>query len=203
MPNILPRPKLVLPEWLARFFFKSLNFQVFKDPRSMDYYFLDKGQDKCHYINDKCHNEVMRMEVSQIAEILGGQKILHMKIERRQDLITLGQHGVTKDALLNLAKYLSFPTDLITELLPISGRTVQRYGRGKHFNRAVSEQILQIAEVVARGIEVFEDKGHFLSWMQQSNVALGNKTPLSLLNSRFGVEMVLDELGRIEHGVVS
>ena len=145
----------------------------------------------------------MRMEVSQIAEILGGQKILHMKIERRQDLITLGQHGVTKDALLNLAKYLSFPTDLITELLPISGRTVQRYGRGKHFNRAVSEQILQIAEVVARGIEVFEDKGHFLSWMQQSNVALGNKTPLSLLNSRFGVEMVLDELGRIEHGVVS
>jgi putative toxin-antitoxin system antitoxin component (TIGR02293 family) len=143
------------------------------------------------------------MGVSQIAEILGGQKILHIKIEGRQDLITLGHHGVTKGALLNLAKYLSFPMDQIAELLPISSRTIQRYNRDRHFNRAVSEQILQIAEVVARGIEVFENKSHFLAWMQQSSVALGNKTPLSLLGSRFGAEMVLAELERIDYGVVS
>jgi uncharacterized protein (DUF2384 family) len=39
--------------------------------------------------------------------------------------------------------------------------------------------------------------------MQQPNVAFGNKTPLSLISSRFGTQMVLDELGRIEHGVLS
>jgi putative toxin-antitoxin system antitoxin component (TIGR02293 family) len=143
------------------------------------------------------------MQLSAIERILGGQKVLHMRIQKRQDLIALSDHGVTKGALLNLARYLSFPIDQIAELLPISGRTIQRYTPRQHFNRAVSEQILQIAEVVAKGVEIFEDKNHFLIWMKQPNVALGNKTPLNLLNSRFGTQMVLDELGRIEHGVLS
>ena len=143
------------------------------------------------------------MQLSDIGKILGGQKVLRMRIQRRQDLIALGHHGVTKGALLNLVKYLSFRMDQIADLLPISERTIQRYTRSQHFNRAVSEQILQIAEVIAKGVEVFEDRDHFLTWMQQPNVALGNKTPLSLLSSRFGTQMVLDELGRIEHGVLS
>jgi putative toxin-antitoxin system antitoxin component (TIGR02293 family) len=143
------------------------------------------------------------MQLSEIEKILGGQRVLHMRIQKRQDLIVLGHHGVTKGALLNLAKYLSFSMNQIAELLPITERTLQRYTRSQHFNRAVSEQILQIAEVVAKGIEVFEDKNNFLTWMQQPNVALGNRPPVSLLSSRFGTEMVLDELGRIEHGVVS
>jgi putative toxin-antitoxin system antitoxin component (TIGR02293 family) len=143
------------------------------------------------------------MQLSEIEKILGGQRVLHMRIQKRQDLIALGHHGVTKGALLNLAKYLSFSMNQIAELLPITERTLQRYTRSQHFNRAVSEQILQIAEVVAKGIEVFEDKNNFLTWMQQPNVALGNRPPISLLSSRFGTEMVLDELGRIEHGVVS
>jgi putative toxin-antitoxin system antitoxin component (TIGR02293 family) len=147
--------------------------------------------------------EGVRMQLSHIERILGGQRVLHKRLQRRQDLIALSDHGVTKGALLNLAKYLSFPVDQIAELLPISGRTVHRYSRGQHFNRAVSEQILQIAEVVARGVEIFEEKEHFLNWMRQPNVSLGNKTPLSLLSSRFGTQMVLDELGRIEHGVLS
>jgi putative toxin-antitoxin system antitoxin component (TIGR02293 family) len=143
------------------------------------------------------------MQLSEIEKILGGQRVLHMRIQKRQDLITLSHHGVTKGALSNLAKYLSFSMNQIAELLPITERTIQRYTPSQHFNRAVSEQILQIAEVVAKGIEVFEDKNNFLAWMQQPNVALGNRPPISLLSSRFGTGMVLDELGRIEHGVVS
>lgn len=143
------------------------------------------------------------MQLSEIEKILGGQRVLHMRIQKRQDLIALGHHGVTKGALLNLAKYLSFSMNQIAALLPITERTLQRYTQSQHFNRAVSEQILQIAEVIAKGVEVFEDKNNFLTWMQQPNVALGNRPPISLLSSRFGTEMVLDELGRIEHGVVS
>jgi putative toxin-antitoxin system antitoxin component (TIGR02293 family) len=143
------------------------------------------------------------MEVSDISRILGGQKVLHVKIQRRHDLIALSDHGVTKDALLNLARYLSLPLGQLAQLLPISERTLQRYARNRHFNRVVSEHILHIAEVAAKGIEIFGDKDDFLSWMNIPSVALGNKKPLSLLSSRFGTEMVLDELGRMEHGVVS
>lgn len=67
----------------------------------------------------------------------------------------------------------------------------------------LSKQILQIAEVAAKGSKVFEGRDRFLAWMNHPNKALNNKTPMSLLNSKFGTDMVLDELGRIEHGVFS
>jgi len=143
------------------------------------------------------------MEFSGVAEVLGGEKILRKKIQSRMDLVELSNKGVTKNALRHLAKFLSFTMGQMAALLPVTERTIQRYAPRKHFNRVVSEQILQIAEVAARGAEVFEDRDKFLAWMDHPNRALADKTPLSLLNSRFGAEMVLDELGRIEHGVFS
>ncbi len=141
------------------------------------------------------------MELSGVADVLGGEKVLRKKIQSRMDLIELSNKGLTKNALSHLAKFLSFTMSQMAALLPVTERTIQRYAPRKHFNRVVSEQILQIAEVAARGTEVFEDRNKFLAWMDHPNRALADKTPLSLLNSRFGAEMVLDELGRIEHGV--
>jgi putative toxin-antitoxin system antitoxin component (TIGR02293 family) len=50
---------------------------------------------------------------------------------------------------------------------------------------------------------VFGDKDRFLAWANQPSKALAGKKPLELLGSRFGIDLVLDELGRMEHGVVS
>jgi len=143
------------------------------------------------------------MELSGIAKILGGQRVLHKRIQNRLDLIELSDRGVTKSALSHLAKYMCFSMSQMAELLPVTERTLQRYAPNEHFNRVVSEQILQIAQVAAKGAEVFEDKDKLLSWMNHPNTALGNRSPMSLLSSRFGTEMVLDELGRIDHGVFS
>jgi len=98
---------------------------------------------------------------------------------------------------------MSLSVRQMAEFLPVTERTIKRYSPEAHFNRVVSEQILQIAEVAAKGVEVFEDTNKFLWWMNNRNKALANKTPASLLISRFGIEMVLDELGRLQHGVFS
>ena len=143
------------------------------------------------------------MELSGVTEVLGGEKVLGQSVQTQMDLIELSNKGVTKDALAHLAEFFSFRISQMAALLPVTERTIQRYTAKKHFSRVVSEQILQIAEVAAKGIEVFEDKDKFLSWMNHPNKALGNRTPLSLLSSRFGAEAVLDELGRIEYGVFS
>lgn len=65
------------------------------------------------------------------------------------------------------------------------------------------EHIEQIVEVIARGLEVFEDKDRFIGWLKHPSMALGGKTPLSMFYSRLGAELLLDELGRIEAGVYS
>ncbi|MEN8264224.1 MAG: antitoxin Xre/MbcA/ParS toxin-binding domain-containing protein [Nitrospirota bacterium] len=141
------------------------------------------------------------MQLTEIKKALGGEKVLRKKIKDRIDLIELSDKGLTKDALTHLANYLSLSLSQISKLLPITERTVLRYASNKHFNNFVSEHILQIAEVAIRGVEVFEDKDKFIKWMNHPSKALAKKTPLSLLKSRFGIAMVLDELGRIEHGI--
>jgi putative toxin-antitoxin system antitoxin component (TIGR02293 family) len=141
------------------------------------------------------------MEFNKIAAILGGQKVLGKQLYNKMDLVELGNEGLSKIAVGHLAKHLSIPVKEMIDLLPVTRRTLQRYALKKHLNRPISEQVIQIAEVVARGTEVFGNKDKFLTWINLPNAALSNKTPYSLLKSRFGTEIVIDELGRIEHGV--
>jgi len=143
------------------------------------------------------------MELSNVAEILGGEEVLGKRLESKMDFVELGGRGVTKDAVAHLARYLSLSWRQMADLLPITERTLQRYASEQYLNTIVSEQVLQIAEVVARGMEVFGDKSRLLAWMAQPNIVLADNTPLNLLGSRFGTEMVLDELGRLEYGVYS
>jgi putative toxin-antitoxin system antitoxin component (TIGR02293 family) len=143
------------------------------------------------------------MTVASVAGILGGRKTLRGGTADRIDLMNLSKKGVNKDALLRLTKYLDFSVSQMAEVLPVTQRTIQRYRRTHRFNQVVSEHILQITEVALRGANVFGSRGKFVTWMKSNSPALGNRTPASLLGSRFGAELVLDELGRIEHGVVS
>lgn len=143
------------------------------------------------------------MQLSALTTVLGGTLTAKGNIDTPMDLVELSEGGVTKDALLRLADHLGLSVSQIAQLLPITERTVQRYSRKQRFNRFVSEHILQMAEVAARGAEVFDSRDAFLSWINYPSRALAGKTPTSLLCSRFGTQMVLDELGRIEFGIIS
>ena len=143
------------------------------------------------------------MTISSVTQLLGGRKTLGREVRTRMDLIDLGRKGVSKEALLVLAKFMGLPVSQMAALLPVTERTIQRYAPKEHFDRIVSENILHLAEVAARGLAVFENHDSFRAWIDQPSTALGGRSPKSLLPSRFGIDMVLDELTRIEHGVTA
>ena len=58
-------------------------------------------------------------------------------------------------------------------------------------------------DVILRATEIFANRNTALAWLHHESTALGNKTPWSLLNDAAGRKQVLDELGRLEHGIVS
>ena len=149
------------------------------------------------------HGNGEAMYYSFVTQLLGGRRVLGQEVRTQMDLIKLSREGIPKASLLHLANYMGSPMSQMAELLPVTERTIQRYETREQFNGVVSECVLHIAEVVARGVDVFEDKEGFLSWLDQPSTALGGQTPKSLLSSRFGTDMVLDELTRIEHGIVS
>jgi putative toxin-antitoxin system antitoxin component (TIGR02293 family) len=120
------------------------------------------------------------------------------------DLIQLSRKGLPKTTIVKLEKVLSVKPKELAPLLWISNKTISRYKSGSHtLNAAVSERILRLAMVSQRCEEVFEDKKFCNDWLKSESVALGGKTPLDLMKSDFGIDLVLTELTRIEHGVVS
>ena len=54
-----------------------------------------------------------------------------------------------------------------------------------------------------RCLEVFENPAMCDDWLKSPCRVLGNVTPFSLLETDTGMEAVLNELGRIEHGIIS
>ncbi len=53
------------------------------------------------------------------------------------------------------------------------------------------------------GIEVFGKQDNFNVWLNTKNIALGGIKPKELLDSSFGIQILKDELTRIEQGILA
>lgn len=117
-----------------------------------------------------------------------------------QKLLAMARKGVSKSMMLKLARALELKPKELASILQISERTLQRFGTGGVLSVALSSRVVQLARVYQQGLEVFGDKEVFLEWLRSKNPVL-NESPLELLDTPIGTQMVLDELVRIAHGV--
>ncbi|HET6992214.1 MAG TPA: antitoxin Xre/MbcA/ParS toxin-binding domain-containing protein [Bacteroidia bacterium] len=119
-------------------------------------------------------------------------------------LIDLVRQGIKFTSFINLAKKSPFSLIEWSDFLHLSERTMQRYRKEKKtFDTIQSEKILQITLLYNYGIDVFGSTDKFYSWLESKNVALGGVKPKELMDNSFGVELLKDELTRIEHGVLA
>lgn len=119
------------------------------------------------------------------------------------EFVKVARDGIPKKIIDELAKKLDVPISELAGYLHISERTLQRYEPGKILSPDLSDHILQIMRVYARCLEVFEDKKNAAYWLKHPSVAFGSIPPIELLDTSTGIEMLFDELSRIEYGVIS
>ena len=58
-----------------------------------------------------------------------------------------------------------------------------------------------LADVTNLGYEVFGDPQIFNRWLKTPSEALGNVTPLSMMDTLYGIDEIKKEIGRIAYGV--
>lgn len=119
------------------------------------------------------------------------------------DLVKLSRKGLTFKNLQAILHYTALTMKDIAKIISLSERQLQRYRDEQLLRTDISVQLLQILELYSIGYEVLGSKEKFKSWMTQPNLALGSLRPIELLDTSFGIQMIQEELGRIEHGVVS
>jgi putative toxin-antitoxin system antitoxin component (TIGR02293 family) len=101
-----------------------------------------------------------------------------------------------------IADHIPFTVKEWSELLHISERTLQRYAKANsNFPFSVVDRILQIDKVIKRGVHVFGSLDKFLRWLRDNPYMLEGRLSLHSLSSIEGINMVLTQLGRIEHGL--
>ena len=117
------------------------------------------------------------------------------------DKMALAKKGVSKKQLNDIKDEASLDYDQLSKILATSRSSlISKKGTAK-FNQDTSERILLLQDVITYGKEVFGDKDVLNEWLKTPSEALGNVTPLSLMDTFYGIDEVKKELGRIAHGV--
>ena len=122
-------------------------------------------------------------------------------IRNNADFIGIIREGVPKKALDHLMDNTGLTVAEISTIIRTSDRTLRRYTARQKLNPEQSERIIELAKLYSRGEEVFGNMDAFKQWMNSAVMALGNKKPKTYLDTSLGIALLMNELGRIEHGI--
>lgn len=151
-----------------------------------------------HYPSDIASSASL---ISRILSILGITPGSNAPVREDVNLISLIRTGVQKQSLEKLMHITGFTAIEMAALVRTTDRTLRRYSSTEVLQPDISERVVEIARLYSRGEEVFGSLNAFKTWMNSPVMALGNKKPREFLDTSIGIEVLTEELGRIEHGI--
>ena len=135
--------------------------------------------------------------IQETARVLGLRRVPANEL----DLADMAREGLPSATLSRLSESLGWTRAALIEQLGIAPRTAaRRLKRRELLSTTESERVLRFARALARAIEVFESRDAAKQWLQEASTALGERKPIDLLATDIGTEVVLNELGKIDHG---
>lgn len=122
-------------------------------------------------------------------------------VQDRNRLVLAALRGVPALLFFDVADQTGYRREQLAEVFDTSLKTFQRYEREhRKLNPQDSEKVLKIQALFARGTEVFGSLDAFRRWMDKPAFGLGNQVPFSLLHTSGGIDLIMDELIRIDYG---
>jgi putative toxin-antitoxin system antitoxin component (TIGR02293 family) len=111
--------------------------------------------------------------------------------------------GIKCSSITSFLKHSQLSQKQLSKIIHLSERTLQRNPPEKLLELGASEKLIELCRLFHKGITVFNNKEKLLLWINRPNLPLNNQTPLELMETSLGMDMVHDELIKIEQGVFS
>lgn len=120
------------------------------------------------------------------------------------NVIEQSEAGVSIKYLNKISNKYNISGPEWADIMGISTKSIQRYQQQEHTLSATqTEFVLKIEQLYAIGQEVFGSVESFKHWMQKPAFGLGNKIPAKILTTISGINLVINQLMRIAHGVLA
>lgn len=113
--------------------------------------------------------------------------------------------GIAASIFDDILELSGIPKSVLAEqVFDMSVKTMFRYQKeDKILSPRVSETALKIVNLLDKGVGVFGEIEGFRQWIKKPAYGLGNRVPLDLLNTNTGIDLIEEELLRIEHGALA
>jgi putative toxin-antitoxin system antitoxin component (TIGR02293 family) len=119
------------------------------------------------------------------------------------ELIAQSRAGLGYTEVRRIATLLDLTVRELAVLLAMNERTMARRLVSDSLNKVESERLLLLDALAGHGLRVFEDQGKFNRWLRRPLEILDGQSPLQMLDTATGFQVVDQILGRIEYGVYS
>jgi len=127
--------------------------------------------------------------------------ISHVDKDDKHTFLSVIPGGLDYETLVDFMEMADFHIDDMAKILHVNSRTIRRLDSDAALNIDLSEKLLELLRLYRFGIELFGDVTTFNVWVRRSIRGLGDVTPMSLLDTGIGVEIIMDELERLAFGV--
>lgn len=112
--------------------------------------------------------------------------------------------GIPAEVVDTLAQQLDVSRERFVLMVGLPRSTLKaRRAAGQPLSPAEGDRMVRVGRILQRAVDVLEDADSARRWIVRENRSLGGVTPLSLLDTEAGYELVIDTLGRIEHGIAA
>ncbi|MCD4693667.1 MAG: DUF2384 domain-containing protein [Calditrichales bacterium] len=111
------------------------------------------------------------------------------------------EDGISVTTIKNIAKYLDISVNELMVYLRISASTWHRRQKLGKLDFNLSDKVLQVSQLLEYSETVFGNREKVRSWFRMPSIVFENKRPIELLGRLSGINLVNEELIRIENGI--
>jgi putative toxin-antitoxin system antitoxin component (TIGR02293 family) len=112
--------------------------------------------------------------------------------------------GVPASAIFDLIQLTNLNKSFFAGMLNLSTKTLDRYRQDeKRLNPASGELMLKLFSLFKKGEHIFGNSSEFKHWIEKPAYGLAFKVPKELMQTSAGIDLIMDELIRIEYGDIA
>lgn len=117
------------------------------------------------------------------------------------EIIKTVRNGLPGDVITKVANAYQIQKKDMFNILHLTPKTGQRTVHRKKLTTEKSDHLVRLVKVYERATDVFGCRENAFRWVKTPCLAMGGEVPFNLLDTTEGADLVMDILGRIEHGI--